>query len=279
MGIIISSSHVSGYFWIRNLFFPDSAAVHTYSEYPAYESTTFWSHSPERKCLNTLWIQNRVGAETGKCTVNIQDGAQRNVIAFFKLQFQVLYPTPASIMPHGGLTFWTFFPYRTDECHELDAGNKLWNERSSALWDNFVSETFIEEDWRWNFRMSRTSLYKLADELRVNPNTCGRANSIWIQIRVDVETFESSKKNLRIEKYQDTFGRGLSHRVDRPIPNLFMGIPIPFMGIRCPQLVPIGTRAIRHFNKDYVCMYPYPKEWFVIRIHYSWFAAMQKVTF
>ena len=94
-----------------------------------------------------------------------------------------------------------------------------------------------------------------------------------------METFESSKKNLRIEKYQDTFGRVLSHRVDRPIANLFMGIPIPFMGIRCPQLVPIGTRTIRHFNKDYVSMYPYPKELFVIRIHYSWFAAMQKVTF
>ena len=55
--------------------------------------------------LNTLWIQNRVDAKPGKFTVNIQDGAQRNVIAFFKLQFQVLYPTPASIMPHGGLTF------------------------------------------------------------------------------------------------------------------------------------------------------------------------------
>ena len=52
---------------------------------------------------------------------------------------------------------------------------------------------------------------------------------------MDVETFESSKKNLRIEKYPDTFGRGLSHRVDGPISKLFMGLPIPFMGIRCPQ--------------------------------------------
>ena len=40
--------------------------------------------------------------------------------------------------------------------------------------DNFVSETVIEEDWQYNFRMSRRSLYELADELRVNPNTCGR---------------------------------------------------------------------------------------------------------
>ena len=49
-------------------------------------------------------------------------------------------------MPHGGSTFGTFFRCRTDECHELDAVNKL-NERASALWDNFVSETFIEEYW------------------------------------------------------------------------------------------------------------------------------------
>ena len=26
---------------------------------------------------------------------------------------------------------------------------------------------------------------------------------------------------------------------------------------RCPQLVPIGTRTTRHFNKGYVCMYVY----------------------
>ena len=47
--------------------------------------------------------------------------------------------------------------------------------------------------------MSLRSLYKLAYEVRVNWNTCGRANSISIRIRVDVETFESAKKNLRIQ--------------------------------------------------------------------------------
>lgn len=38
--------------------------------------------------------------------------------------------------------------------------------RTSAWWNNFVSQTVIEEEWRENFRMSRGSLYKLADELR-----------------------------------------------------------------------------------------------------------------
>lgn len=38
--------------------------------------------------------------------------------------------------------------------------------RTSAWWDNFVGGIMIEEEWRENFRMSRGSLYKLADELR-----------------------------------------------------------------------------------------------------------------
>ena len=67
-------------------------------------------------------------------------------------------------------------------------------------------ETVIEEDWLEKFRMSRRSLYKLADELTVNPDTCWRAHSSWIQIRVDVEMFESAKKNLWIQKYQGTCG-------------------------------------------------------------------------
>ena len=41
---------------------------------------------------------------------------------------------------------------------------------------------------------------------------------------MDVETFESANKNLRIQKYPDSFGLGPSHRVDGPIPKLFIGI-------------------------------------------------------
>ena len=46
----------------------------------------------------------------------------------------------------------------------------------------------------------------------MNPNTCGRANSIWIRTRVGVEIFESAKKNLPIQKYPGTSGRGLKVR-------------------------------------------------------------------
>ena len=51
--------HVSGYFLIRNYIFPDTASVHTYPVLPAYESPL-----QNGKCLNSLWIRNRVDAKS-----------------------------------------------------------------------------------------------------------------------------------------------------------------------------------------------------------------------
>ena len=36
---------------------------------------------------------------------------------------------------------------------------------------------------------------------------------------------------------------------------IFVSPQSEFIFLRCSQLVPIGTRTIRHFNKGYVCMY------------------------
>ena len=57
---------VSGYFWIHNFFSLDTASVHSYPwiRQPD-ESATFWIRSPSWKFLNTLWIRNRVDAESG----------------------------------------------------------------------------------------------------------------------------------------------------------------------------------------------------------------------
>ena len=38
--------------------------------------------------------------------------------------------------------------------------------RTSAWWDNFVSQTVVPEEWKENFRMSQPSLLKLSEELR-----------------------------------------------------------------------------------------------------------------
>ena len=42
---------------------------------------------------------------------------------------------------------------------------------------------------------------KLTDELSLNPDTCGRANSTWI-LRVDGKIFESARKTLQTQKYR-----------------------------------------------------------------------------
>lgn len=38
--------------------------------------------------------------------------------------------------------------------------------RTSAWWDGFDSEIVLPEEWRENFRMSRVSIMRLAEELR-----------------------------------------------------------------------------------------------------------------
>ena len=48
-----------------------------------------------------------------------------------------------------------------------------------ALVRQFCEGKIIEEKERGNFCMSRTSLHKLADEMRVNPDTSESPNSIW----------------------------------------------------------------------------------------------------
>ena len=45
--------------------------------------------------------------------------------------------------------------------------------RTSAWWDNLTAGIAIEEEWKENFRMSRSSPYSLAEELR--PYIKGRA--------------------------------------------------------------------------------------------------------
>ena len=67
--------------------------------------------------------------------------------------------------------------------------------RTSLWWDNFISRKVVEEEWRENFRMSRVSLYRLADQLRPHiPDTCGRGDSIRIRRCMDTETFKSEKE-------------------------------------------------------------------------------------
>ena len=93
-------------------------------------------------------------------------------------------------MPNDGLTLWGFFPCRTDA---LDAVKKL-NEWTSAGRTSSSAKQFLKEISKKSFAWAKDRFfYKLVNELRVNPDTYGRAK----------------KKKLRIQKCPDTGGRDL----------------------------------------------------------------------
>lgn len=64
-----------------------------------------------------------------------------------------------------------------------------------VLCGTILSAKQLFKKWREKF----ASLYKSADELRVNPVMCGRANSISIRY-VRTRKFEFAEKSLRIPK-------------------------------------------------------------------------------
>ena len=107
-------------------------------------------------------------------------------------------------------TFWIRSP-------EWKFLNTLWiqncvNAKSGYFyirWRNKIRPVLYPEyciqDGNFLPRFSLTRFYDACSVAnRVNPayvsDTCGRANSIWIPIRMDAEIFESGKKKLLIQK-------------------------------------------------------------------------------
>ena len=86
---------------------------------------------------------------------------------------------------------------------------RLWVRpgRTSAWWDNFVSQTVVEEEWRENFRMSRSSLYKLADQLRpyIEGKTTNMRAPIEVVKQVAVTLYYLSDEG-RLRKTANAFG-------------------------------------------------------------------------
>ena len=155
-----------------------------------FQSATSWIRSPEWKFLITLWIRNRQDSKTGYflssnvtrsspvlnreysrqcraqcCCFFISCTSVSSLITCVQLILAHDYCTLQSCQTasrhfeasfHVGRTNWT--PYK--------------QVKRAKKWDNFVTETAIEEDWRQNVRMIRRSLYKLANEIRLNPDTC-----------------------------------------------------------------------------------------------------------
>jgi len=61
---------------------------------------------------------------------------------------------------------------------------------------NFINGTMIEEEWRENFRMSKTSLLKLAEELRPYINSfflCGKLCGIMSTVSFEISPYLSTQ--------------------------------------------------------------------------------------
>lgn len=79
--------------------------------------------------------------------------------------------------------------------------------RTSAWWDNFVNQIVIAEEWRENFRMSRGSLYELANELRpyIEGKTTVMRAPVDVVKQVAVTLYYLSDEG-RIRKTANAFG-------------------------------------------------------------------------
>ena len=61
---------------------------------------------------------------------------------------------------------------------------------------------FFAEEWWEQFRISRRSLSKPADEMKVNPRTCGRESSIWIRCVWTWKLLNPERKICRFKNIQ-----------------------------------------------------------------------------
>ena len=106
----------------------------------------------------------------------------------------------------------------------LQSGNFCIRYESRIAWmlklDIFVSRDVTKSSpvlyTEWQLRSQVLSLTRLYNACSIanrgNPayvsDTCGRANSIWIPIRVEVEIIESGKKKLWIQKISGYVWKG-----------------------------------------------------------------------
>ena len=79
--------------------------------------------------------------------------------------------------------------------------------RTSAWWDNFVSDVVVEEEWRENFRMSKQNFYKLCDELRphIQKKTTNMRSPVSVEKQVAVTLYYLSDEG-RLRKVANAFG-------------------------------------------------------------------------
>ena len=126
--------------------------------------------------------------------------------------------------------------------------------RTSAWWENFVNEVVLPEEWKENFRMSRTSLLNLSEELR--PYIAG----ITTRMRQPVDVVKKVACTLyylsdegRLRKTANAFG--LSKQVVSKIIREVCGAITKYLGpvyIKAPFTEADVLELTTQFEKVYV---------------------------
>ena len=160
----------------------------------AYESATFWIRSPEWKFFNTLWIRNGVDAKSGYIVNEFFfSDVTRSSLVLYDREYSRRCRAYLNFgfRSYGLCAVKPSYYYCTPQLRQTVA----WHFEAFSMSDGWIGrfKQFKRTNWCLvgqlivlvkqllkktgdkNFRKSGRSLYKLADELRVNPNTHGQA--------------------------------------------------------------------------------------------------------
>ena len=132
---------------------------------------------------------------------------------------------------------------------------RFWTRpgRTSAWWDNFVNEVVVPEEWRENFRMTRTSLLKLSELLRphIEGKTTKMRSPVGVTKKVACTLYYLSDEG-RLRKTANAFG--LSRQVvSKIIREVCRAITLHLGSeyIKLPSTVAEMEDLVEHFYKNH----------------------------
>ena len=125
--------------------------------------------------------------------------------------------------------------------------------RTNAWWNNVISDRVIAEEWRENFRMSKTSFTKLCDELRpyLNKTDTRMRECLSVELQVAATLYYLADE-AHYRKIANAFGIGLS-TVSKVIRNTSYVIA-RVLGpkyIRTPSTEDEVMRSVRNFFSNF----------------------------
>ena len=149
----------------RKLFYAFRPSVHTKTmkTLTVIECLSKMAYTRVLSCVMLALISRIIASiQLNHAIIDIQENYKRR-----RLNLSRLLSTTTS----------TFTRVKRLRCRRESKERRFWTRpgRTSAWWNNFADQVVIPEEWKENFRMSRDSLYNLAEELR--PYIQGEAGS------------------------------------------------------------------------------------------------------